>query len=96
MLKLLVDEIFLDEGVSVRQWNETNKNVWNVFRLFQFADFEKQIVSKPLTTIQSKLENYNNFASFLDDIKWATHKCMVVYNGEFLINRCINYAKSFA
>ncbi|XP_055306169.1 MYND-type zinc finger-containing chromatin reader ZMYND8-like [Sitodiplosis mosellana] len=42
--------------------------------------FEKQCISKPLTSIRAKIENYTTFAAFLDDIKWTVHKCMVVYN----------------
>lgn len=44
--------------------------------------FDEENIAHPLTTIKTKIENYSTFAGFLDDIKWATHKCMVVYNGK--------------
>lgn len=44
--------------------------------------FDSQHIRKPLTQISAKIDDYRNFASFLDDIKWTVHKYYVVFGGE--------------
>ncbi|XP_031636702.1 protein kinase C-binding protein 1-like [Contarinia nasturtii] len=38
-----------------------------------------QMIQKSLVLIESKLAEYSNFGTFLDDIKWTTHKCILGY-----------------